>query len=75
MTVSAVAFDAVAMLLGLLLLIHGSKLNATVLFAIGFVTAAAICSAATSAVLEIVSVGAWRCLVLIAVGDTRLSFH
>ena len=50
-TVWAVLFDVLAMLLGLLLLVHGGKLTATVLFVIGFVSTAAIASAATSAIL------------------------
>ena len=61
-TVWAVLFDVLAILLGLLLLIHGGKLNATILFVIGFVCAAAICSAATSAVLGALSTSS--CLLL-----------
>ena len=61
----AILFDVVAMVSGLLLLIHGSKLNATVLFVIGFVCAAAILSAATSGLLQ--ALGWQSCLILTAV--------
>ena len=61
-SVWAVLFDVLVMLLGLLVLIHGGKLNASILFVIGFVCAAAICSAATSAVLN--GLGSSSCLIL-----------
>ncbi|EOD16678.1 hypothetical protein EMIHUDRAFT_118886 [Emiliania huxleyi CCMP1516] len=48
----AVLFDLLMMSVGLLFLVHGDELNATILFTIGFVCGSAITSAAISGILE-----------------------
>lgn len=52
LSVWAVLLDLMSMALGLVLLVHGGRLNATVLFVMGFVCASAICSTLTYAVLQ-----------------------
>jgi hypothetical protein len=64
LTFWAVLLDVLAMMLGLLLLVHGGRLNATVLFVVGFVCGAAICSPLTYAALS--ALGWSSCLLLSA---------
>ena len=58
----AVLLDLLAMALGLVLLVHGGRLNATVLFVVGFVCASAICFTLTYAALQ--ALGWTSCLLL-----------
>ena len=61
-TLWAVLLDLLAMALGLVLLVHGGRLNATVLFVVGFVCASAICFTLTYAALQ--ALGWTSCLLL-----------
>ncbi len=62
LTLWAVMLDVLAMALGLVLLVHGGRLNATVLFVVGWVCGSAICFALTSAALQLL--GWSSCLLL-----------